>query len=362
MAIKIFITAGEPSGDKHAARLMKAIKKKIPDCKFIGFGGSEMQAQGLNSIISMGDISVVGFWEVVKKYSLFRSLMNSCKEIIKKEKPDIYIPVDYPGFNIRLSSFAKKQGIKVVYYIAPQLWAWGRNRTKKLHDSVDKLLVVFPFEERFFGSVDIDAEFVGHPLLEDSIFDKIPQKDNKLIALLPGSREQEIKNHLNLFLETTKHIPEDYKFGLARSQNVDITKFDEIKNFKNIEIWENSRELMKKAYYGVVKTGTSNLEAALCEMPFSMVYKTSFLTYQLAKGLINLDYISLVNILANKSLVPEIIQSEAIAENISESVIAHIENEKYYNFMLKEFKNIKEKLGKNIASERSAGIIKKILN
>lgn len=362
MSVNIFITAGEPSGDKHASRLMKAIKKIIPDCRFIGFGGPEMESQGLQSLIPMSEISVVGFLEVAKKYSLFTKLMKQCKEKLKNEKPDIYIPVDYPGFNIRLASHAKSLGIKVVYYIAPQLWAWGRNRTNKLRKSVDKLLVVFPFEEKFFGSVDIDTEFVGHPLLEDPIFAEIPNKDKDLIALLPGSRNQEIKNHLKLFLETTKHLPNNLKFGLAKSKNIDSSLFDMVKEYENVEIWNNSRELMKKASYGVVKTGTSNLEAALCEMPFSMVYKTSFLTYHLAKQLINLDYISLVNILANKPIVPEIIQSDVSSKSIAKSIEEHLQNKNEYHLILDEFIKIKNKLGTNVASEKSAQIIKEIIN
>ncbi|MDC1068808.1 lipid-A-disaccharide synthase [Candidatus Kapabacteria bacterium] len=361
MAIKIFISAGEPSGDKHAAKLMRAIKASFEDVSFIGIGGEEMEAEGLKSIISIKDISVVGFWEVAKNYRMFSKLINQCKDILRIEKPDLFIPVDYPGFNIRLAKYAKSINIKVAYYIAPQLWAWGRNRANKLRSSVDKLLVVFPFEERFFKSFDIDTTFVGHPLMEDQAFKNLPKKDKKLIALMPGSRTQEIKNHLKLFLDVTLEFDSSYRFGLAKSKNVSDEHFKIVENYKNIEIWEDSRELMKNAVYGVVKTGTSNLEAALCEMPFSMVYKTSFLTYQLAKQLINLDYISLVNILANKLVVPELIQSNASSKIIAKSIKNNLENIDNYKFITSEFEKIKNRLGQNSASEKSTQIIKRLI-
>lgn len=360
MAFKIFISAGDPSGDKHAARVMRELKNSFDEVKFIGIGGPEMEKEGLSSIVPMTEISVVGFLEVAKKYGFFLSLINKCKDIIKNEKPDLFLPVDYPGFNIRLAEFARNQGTKVVYYIAPQLWAWGRNRTRKLQKSVDKLLVVFPFEEKFFKSEDIDTTFVGHPSLEDNVFQEEIEKDRNLIALLPGSRNQEIKNHLELFLETTKYFPSNFKFGIAKSPNIPIDMFEIVNKYKNCEIWDNSRDLMKKAFAGIVKTGTSNLEACFCEMPFSMVYKTSFFTYQLAKNLINLDYISIVNILTNKSLVPEIIQSDAKPKKLASSLLEIINNQDRYDNIVSDFKNIKSKLKEKKASKKSAKIIKKM--
>ena len=200
---RIFISAGEPSGDLHAARLMAEIKKIYPEIEFVGLGGNRMEAEGLRSIIPISELSVVGFWEVAKKYRFFKEVLNKCTEIISSGDIDLFIPVDYPGFNMRLAANAKKAKVPVVYYIAPQLWAWGKDRAKKLARVCDRLLVLFPFEEEYFSSFGINTTFVGHPLLDNSMFDEVDPADKKnIIAFLPGSRIQEIKRHGRLIRET----------------------------------------------------------------------------------------------------------------------------------------------------------------
>jgi len=375
---KIFISVGDPSGDIHAARLMKKINDSI-DAEFLGIGGKLMEEQGLNSITSLKDISVVGFWEVAKKYRFFKRLLEQSKDILHKENIDLFLPVDYPGFNLRLSAFSKKNNIPVVYYIAPQLWAWGNNRAKKLNGKIDKLCVVFPFEEEYFKNQGIDAEYIGHPLLEDPNFN-IPyqikenlsktkldksksdflQKDNNLIAFMPGSRQQEIKRHNSLYIQCIEKLSaynSSLKFGIARNSNISIADFDVYSKFKNVEIYNDSRELMKKAYCGIVKTGTSTLEAALLGMPFTMIYKTSALTYNIGKHLVNLPYISLVNILREKEVIKELIQKDANAELITKSIIELIENKIKYNSIIDEFDKIREYLGNKKASENALKII-----
>lgn len=357
---KIFISVGDPSGDIHASRLMKEILNINPGVKFVGIGGKEMEKLNFKSLVPLEKISVVGFWEVAKRYSYFKKLLEDSKKFIKNEKVDLFLPVDYPGFNLRLANYVKSIKIPVIYYIAPQLWAWGKTRTEKLKNSVDKLLVAFPFEEEFFNNDNINATFVGHPLLDDPVFkEKEYERDTKLIALLPGSRVQEVKTHLELFIKVIKESRKttNLKFGIAKSSNVPIECFDEILKIDGVELWDNSKELMQKAKVGIIKTGTSNLEAALCNLPFIMIYQTSFITYNLGKYLINLDYISLINILQNKPIIPELIQSDANYKNLTNELLSLYNDEEKITNILSEYSKIREKLGKYSASKMSAKII-----
>jgi len=356
----IFISVGDPSGDIHAAKLMKQILKSNPEINFIGIGGKEMEKLNFKSIVPMEQISVVGFWEVAKRYSFFKKLLDNCKSFLIENKVDLFLPIDYPGFNIRLASFAKQNNIPVIYYIAPQLWAWGKSRTEKLKNSIDKLLVVFPFEEEFFKNDGINTKFVGHPLLDYTRFQNINyDRDNNLIALLPGSRLQEVRNHLNLFINVIDEASKlnDFKFGVAKSSNIELSEYEDILKLKNVELWEDSIELMKTARVGIVKTGTSNLEAALCGMPFIMMYKTSFLTYNIGKYLINLDFISLINILQNKPIIPELIQSEANPKNLAKELNNLFNNKSRIKEIINEYELIRNKLNKYSASTEAASII-----
>lgn len=366
MSKTVFISAGDPSGDIHASKLMAKLKLISPDIKFIGIGGKNMEAEGLESLTDIKDISVVGFLEVAKKLRFFTDLMNKCKKSIIDNNVDIFIPVDYPGFNIKLASFCKKNNIPVTYYIAPQLWAWGKNRAKKLTDTVDKLLVVFPFEKEYFANYGINTEFIGHPLMDNpKIAEDFDSKNKrlKIIALLPGSRKQEIQKHLDLFSEIAKEIKRklpDYRFLMARTQSVDEIYFKFKRRNIKIEFFDDSIELMQKSKAGIVKTGTSNLEAALCGMPFSMVYKTSLFTYLMGRMLINLPYISIVNILQNKAVINEFIQNNLNPVNIADDIVNIIETERYNNIQ-SEFLKIKKLLNTKNASENAAKIISEYL-
>ncbi|MBI5325963.1 MAG: lipid-A-disaccharide synthase [Ignavibacteriae bacterium] len=366
---KIFISAGDPSGDAHGARLMAELKLMSPDIEFIGIGGNAMCREGLNPLVSLEQVSVVGFWEVAKKYFFFRNLIKNCARILKNEKFDAFIPIDYPGFNIRLASFAKQMGIPVIYYIAPQLWAWGEGRAKKLADVTDLLLAVFPFEKDFFNKFGIRTEFVGHPLLDNPDFINNPgnaDKNKNLIAFLPGSRKQEIVKHMPLFnsiAQILKNENSELEFGLSVSFTISKSEYESYLNkFKDWQLWDDSKSLMNKAYAGIVKTGTSTLEAALCNMPFAMVLKTSPISYRLGKRLVKLDNISLVNILAGKKVVNEYIQSDAKPETIANEILSLFNNGKRYDEILNEFSGIRKLLGEKGASKHAAELIIKELN
>lgn len=342
---------------------MKALKSKAADVEFIGIGGKAMSAEGLQSIAQLKDIAVVGFWEVARKYAFFRKLLNECKTLLSDKSVKAFIPIDYPGFNIRLAGFAKSIGLPVFYYIAPQLWAWGKNRARKLSGCADKLLCVFPFEANYFSKFGIDAEFVGHPLLDDPTFDfdQTKNKRGKLIAMLAGSRPQEVSKHLPLLIETSEIIGDtfpEYSYAVAASESVgeDYYRSALGANAK-WEIWSDSRELMKASSAGLVKTGTSTLEAALLDLPFAMYYKTSPITYFLGKRLINLPHICLVNILLGRTAANEFIQRDATPAKLAAEVIEIINNGNKRASLLESFSETRSLLGKSGASDKASEII-----
>lgn len=360
---KIFISAGDPSGDVHSARLMEQILKKRHDVEFIGIGGRNMAKLGLKSIAKIEDISVVGFWEVAKRIRYFSKLIDECKRLIRGEQVDLFIPVDYPGFNIKLAQYAKSLSIPTVYFIAPQLWAWGKNRAKKLFNCIDKLLVVFPFEEEFFKQYGLNATFIGHPLLDNPLFQDEPigfEQREDIVAILPGSRSQEINKHLELFSESAirfRQANKQFRIIVAKAGDVDLSAFSDYFRQNEIETELGSINLMKRAKLGIVKTGTSNLEAALAGMPFAMAYRTSFFSYLISKRLINLDYISIVNILMNSLIIDELIQNDANPDNIALSLRDIHNNPNRRQAITDSFSVIKQHLGGEGASERAAELI-----
>jgi len=342
---------------------MKEIKANIPDVVFLGIGGIRMEAEGLISIAGLEDISVVGFWEVAKKYVFFKKLLDKSKDLIKTEKVDLFSPVDYPGFNLRLASYCKLLNIPVFYYIAPQLWAWGKNRAKHLAEVCNKLLVVFPFEKKYFSDFGIDTEFVGHPLLDYPEFsDTFSSQDEreKIIAFLPGSRLQEVKRHIPYIAQLSKELElrlPEYRIAVAKSPNIPESIFNNIGTSNHIELYNNSATLMKTAMAGVIKTGTSNLESCMLGLPFAMFYKTSFITYYLAKRMINLPYISIVNILSNKFTIKEFIQSEANPKQIIQYIFEVIADKDKYKEIQNNFSIIRKELGDGGAAKRAAKLI-----
>lgn len=361
----VFIIAGERSGDIHASKLMYHLKKLKPTVRFIGIGGKMMESQGLQSLVPLESFSVVGFWEVFKNITFFRKTLYECERLFKSNKIDLVILVDFPGFNIRIAEIAKKNSIPVCYYIAPQLWAWGKGRIYKLQKYVDLLLVVFPFEVEFFSPYIQNVEFVGHPLLDEPVFQmRIPsfyERDNS-IAYLPGSRKSELKHHksltMNLIDVLQKQMP-DYVVNIPLINTYDRIHLKEILDKPNVTFSNNSYDVLRTSKVGIIKSGTSNLEAALLGIPFVMFYKTSFLTYQLARSLVNIDKISIVNILLGKRLVPEFIQNKAHPKAILQSLKEIIENRSIYEEYQKNFNTVRELLGKSGASERA---VKKIVD
>lgn len=365
MKKRIFILAGEPSGDIHGARLMKELHAQDSGVEIVGIGGPMMEAEGLHSLVPISDMAVSGIWEVLKHYRFFRKTMDLCVSELRKGAIDLFLPIDYPGFNVRLAGEAKKSGIPVAYYIAPQLWAWGKNRADKISRVVDKLLVVFPFEVEFFHSHGINAEYVGHPLMDSPEFSEIPTEREPVIALFPGSRRQELARHLPIVERVAEllsaELP-DHRIALAMAKSLPEHFYDELKSRQPNWIFSSdSRHLMRTSACGLVKTGTTNLEAALLGLPFAMFYRTSYISYVLSKKMINLPYISLVNILTESFTVKELIQSDSTPERITRELVRLVRDGEYRHGIEKVFADIRDMLGSGGASRNAAHKILEML-
>ena len=361
--MKYYIIAGEASGDLHGSNLIKGLKKLDKNAHFRCWGGDLMHIETNNLAKHHKDYSYMGFLEVfLNLYSIIKNI-SFCKSDILNFNPDIIIYIDFPGFNLRIAEWAKNNGFKNHYYISPQIWAWKESRIKLIKKVVDKMYVILPFEKDYYKKThNLDVSFVGHPLLDEVKKSSISKLENKLvkektILLLPGSRDQEIKKMLPVML---KIVPEfkDYNFiiGAAPSQSLGLYK-NYVKNY-NVEIIHNKTyDLLRNCTAAIVTSGTATLETALFKVPQIVCYKSSWISYFIGKNLIkNLKYISLVNLIANKLIVPELIQSECSKENLIKNlkIILNKKGKAEINENYNELENI---LGGSGASNKTAKLI-----
>ena len=330
VATKYYIIAGEASGDLHGSNLIKALKSKDPNAIIRAWGGDKMQAAGAFIVKHYRDLAFMGFVEVLFNLKTILSNIKFCKQDIAAFQPDVIILIDYPGFNLRIAKWAKTQGIKVIYYIAPQVWAWKEGRVKMMKKCIDKLLVILPFEKKYFKDKWAwGVDYVGHPLIEE-VNNKIAQGTNliiknnnhqkvekPIIALLPGSRKQEIKVKLPIMLGITKHFP-NHHFVVAQAPSLDKNFYAPFTNlYPNVSIVQNKTyDLLLQSTAALVTSGTATLETALFGVPEVVCYKGSEISYQIAKRVINIKYISLVNLIMNKEVVKELIQGDMNEKDI----------------------------------------------
>lgn len=321
--MKYYIIAGEASGDLHGSNLIREIKKLDTAADIRCWGGDKMQAAGGQLVKHYRDLAFMGFTEVLMNLrTIFRNL-KFCKEDILAYKPDTLILIDYPGFNLRIAKWAREQGLKVIFYISPQVWAWKEGRVKMMKECIDKMLVILPFEKDYFKNKwNWDVEYVGHPLVEvveakqaeppPSSFAAKP-----IIALLPGSRKQEILKKLPVMLELSPRFPE-YQFVVAKAPGLDESFYDELmKNYNNVSYVSNKTyDLLRQSKAALVTSGTATLETALFAVPEVVCYKGSPISYEIAKRVIRVKYISLVNLIMDKLVVKELIQHELTVENL----------------------------------------------
>jgi len=362
--MRFYIIAGEASGDLHAANLMSRLKLKDPQAEFRFWGGDLMNAQGGTLIKHYRELAFMGFVEVLNNLSTILNNLKFCKKDILEFQPDAVILVDYPGFNLRIAEFAHKAGIKVIYYISPQVWAWKKSRVHSIKKHVDKMLVILPFEKDFYDGFNYKVDFVGHPLL-DAIkdfkqleIDALSTLDNRpLIALLPGSRKQEIERMLPKMLKVVKHF-KAYRFVLCAVNTIDTKLYDTWCSGYEVDIvYGQTYGILSKAYAALVTSGTATLETALFNVPQVVCYDAGYLSYLIAKNLIQLKYISLVNLIMDRKVVTELIQRELNETNIVKELRSITQDATNRNEVLNNYSQLKEILGGSGASEKAAALI-----
>lgn len=360
--MKIYIIAGEASGDLHASNLVKALLVRNPKHEIRGWGGDMMSAAGVQVVKHYRELAFMGFTEVVMNLRTILNNLESCKTDIAEWKPDLVILVDYPGFNLRIAPFAKKIGIPVVYYISPQLWAWKEGRVKIIRASVDKMLCILPFEKAWYKERGVDAAYVGHPLLdalEEYPFRSDFRTSNKLdersiIALLPGSRKQEIKIKLPIMLEATKQWQADYQLVVAAAPGQTPSFYEPfLKNYGARMVQGQTYDLLKNAQFAIVTSGTATLETALIGTPELVVYKGNPISYQIGKRLVKVKYISLVNLILDHPLLAELIQNDCNPAQIHAELLKLKQPDRLQEIRA-GFEKLKSILGNAGASARAA--------
>lgn len=368
--MKYYIIAGEASGDLHGSNLMKALKKLDAEANFRFQGGDLMQAESEDGLIKhYRDADFMGFIEVVQNLGTILRNISNCKKDILVYSPDVLILIDYPGFNLRIAKWAKKQGLKVVYYISPQVWAWKAGRTKLIKRVVDKMFVILPFEKNFYAKYDYEVDYVGHPLL-DAIRDlpnsndfktKNQLSDKPIIAILPGSRGQEIRSHLMTMLEMVEKFS-DYQFVIGGAPAISLNTYQKIvanfneKHQANIEVGivhKQTYDLLQNAKAALVASGTATLETALFNVPQVVCYKGSKISYEIAKRIVKIKYISLVNLIMDKKVVTELIQDDFNTNQLQLELEAILEPGKH-QVIKEEYALLHQKLGNGSASEKVA--------
>ncbi len=370
---EIFIIAGELSGDLIASLLIKRLLKLDPTLKISGLGGDRMKEAGAEVIINIvRDLAIIGFVEVVTKFPKIRRVFNRTLDYLEKQRPDVVVLIDYPGFNLRMAERAHNLGLKVVYYVCPQIWAWHKSRIHKIRKFVDKALVILPFEESFMRQGGVEAQFVGTPWLDlmvltmgrEEVFAHFgfdPAK--KLIGLLPGSRRKEVEMLLPIMLEAAEkihaHRP-DVQFVVPRATTVKRELIEHLVTLARVPIKVidayryNVRSAMDLA---IVTSGTATLETGLLGCPMVIVYKLRYLSWFLGKSLVNLPYIGLINIVAGDMVVPELLQDQCTPQNVAERCLRILDDPREIEKVKYQLSRVKEKMGGPGASQRAAGLV-----
>lgn len=365
--MKYYLIAGEASGDLHGANLIKALLKKDPSAEFRFWGGDLMRSAGGTEVKHYRDLAFMGFLEVVMNLGTILKNIKFCKQDIEAYNPDAIIFIDYPGFNLRIAKWAKEKGYPTHYYISPQIWAWKEGRIKDIVRDVDKMYVILPFEKGFYEDKHkFPVEFVGHPLI-DAIQNKKPvdpekfKKENGLgprpiITLLPGSRKQEIKKMLEVMISVAKDFP-DYQFVIAGAPSQEKSFYETFLTVKNVHLVLNKTyDLLSISEAALVTSGTATLETALFKVPQVVCYKGNRISYEIAKRVIKLDYISLVNLILNKTVVTELIQKDLNKKRLKEE-LEKILDPKVRLQIFSDYYDLEQLLGGSGASEKTADLI-----
>ena len=367
----ILLLAGEASGDNWGANLAADIKRRWPDSDLLGMGGPLMEAQGVVLVEDIAKLSIMGVGGLIGKLPFFFFLRRKLLRILVEKEVDLVVAIDFAGFNMSIIRYAHRKSIKVLYYVAPKVWAWGFNRTKKLIRSADHIAVIFPFEEEIWKKAGGRVTFVGHPVLDhpsEFVSDRKQfcekwnlDPERPILALFPGSRPQEISRHLDLFVETGHRIREIYpevQIVIGRSLSIDRKRLQA----KNIAVVDEGRSLLTHSRAGLLKSGTATLEACLAGTPFVTVYKTDFLTWFMAQKILKIQHISIPNLLGNQKQIPEILQGDATPEHLVEELTPLLETRNpEYRETLSYFESIAECVGEAGVAQRVGAIIESLL-
>jgi lipid-A-disaccharide synthase len=370
--MRYYIIAGEASGDMHASNLMLELRKSDPAAVFRCWGGDLMQAAGGELVKHYRDLAYMGFIEIATNIRTIMKNLRFCKEDILLYRPDALILIDYPGFNLRIADFAHRNGLKVIYYISPQVWAWKKSRVYGIRKNVDKLLVILPFEQAFYQHYNYKVEFVGHPLLDvvnhpsayqdGAAFRKAHHlSDKPVIALLPGSRKQEIKRMLPVMVSLARYFP-DYEFVTGGAPSIDQAYYLQLPGMEGMKIlFGQTHELLRHAHAALVTSGTATLETALYGVPQVVCYQGSAISFAIARRIVDVKFISLVNLVMDRQVVTELIQDDFNLENLKNELNA-ILNDQNRSKIISEYELLREKLGRQGASQRAAGAIISVLH
>ena len=364
--MKYYIIAGEASGDLHGSNLIKELKKLDEAADIRCWGGDLMQQAGAHLVKHYRDLAFMGFIEVVKNLGTILKNLKFCKEDILQFKPDALILIDYPGFNLRIGKWAKEQALKVIYYISPQVWAWKENRVKEMKKDIDKMIVIIPFEKDYFKNKwNWDVEYVGHPLAQEIERHQVEGAGNKfsdkpIVALLPGSRKQEIAKKLPIMLEVSKFFP-GHQFIVAEAPSVEDEFYRDLtKPYANVSAVKNQTyNLLSQAKAAAVTSGTATLETALFGVPEVVCYKGSAISYQIAKRVIKVKYISLVNLIMDRLVVKELIQNDLTVGNLKHELHELLTNDTRIAELKKDYAELKNVLseGGNASAKAARSII-----
>ncbi len=374
---KIMFSAGESSGDQHAANMFKELKKQLPAVNGLGMGGAKMQQAGIDIRFDSSNIAVIGLIEVLTHYGEIRSALKLMQKLVVSEKPDLLVCVDYKEFNLKLARFAKQQGIKVLFYVSPQVWAWRPGRVVTYGKAIDMMAVIFPFETAYYEVEKVPVTYVGHPSVdkvhplhsktEDLSYFSLPA-DSLIVGILPGSRVNEIKRMLPVMLSAAEKLKKDHseiQFVLPQADSISDELIQSYLQASSINI-----TLIKNQPYDVIQccnaimttSGTASLEIALLQIPMVIAYRLSAITYFFAKYLVKTKYIGLPNIIAGKGIVKELIQRDVTVESLAGEIDNILYNKKYRETILAELAIVKERLGKGGGSKNMADLAIKMLN
>ena len=370
---RLMVVTGEVSGDIHTAGILHELRKQIPDIEFCGIGGPRCADAGLDSAVDMSEMAVVGLAEVLPKYGFFKRVMNQMVSMAQTEKPDAILLTDYPGFNLRLAQKVAPLNIPTLYYICPQVWAWNRRRIPKMARLLTRLMVIFPFEVDVFKDTQLQVDYVGHPLVgQITSFLETPQAtlpwtSGKRVALLPGSRRSEVTRNFPTLLETAhilkKHDPEISIIAAAPDESIarQLTDMSGQQDGIATIVHGQTREILRQATCACVASGTATLETALIGCPAVIAYRVSPLTYFLARMLIRVPYIGMVNLIAEREVCREFIQNAARPQSLADALLERMADGPERNRILEGYSKVREALGPPVGPEKAAGIIAEAL-